>query len=239
MPTRRRQPPRWPLPAALRPSLCTRRRARRGAIPICRASTRTTTSTPRRSSGRTNSRARPSRTSRRGDRRIRPGYRADVAALPGPARPRLVVARESRPHETQPAVARRRSRRRRIPPLTAEARERRAGPRASSFGGGPFDSPADFSLLERCITPRFPRLDDARRCTATSTRSCRRPGYVAITYEIIHEARVIPLDGRPHVGASDPRAHGRRARPLGRRHARRRDDELHAADAVSQRNPER
>jgi len=26
------------------------------------------------------------------------------------------------------------------------------------------------------------------------------PEYVAITYEIIHEARLIPLDGRPHVG---------------------------------------
>ena len=26
------------------------------------------------------------------------------------------------------------------------------------------------------------------------------PGYVVITYEIIHEARLIPLDGRPHVG---------------------------------------
>ena len=26
------------------------------------------------------------------------------------------------------------------------------------------------------------------------------PTHVAITYEMIHEARVIPLDGRPHVG---------------------------------------
>ena len=26
------------------------------------------------------------------------------------------------------------------------------------------------------------------------------PGYAAIRYELIHEARVIPLDGRPHVG---------------------------------------
>jgi hypothetical protein len=26
------------------------------------------------------------------------------------------------------------------------------------------------------------------------------PGYVAIVYEMIHEARLIPLDGRPHVG---------------------------------------
>jgi len=27
-------------------------------------------------------------------------------------------------------------------------------------------------------------------------------GYVAILYEMIHEARIIPLDGRPHVGSS-------------------------------------
>jgi hypothetical protein len=39
------------------------------------------------------------------------------------------------------------------------------------------------------------------------------PGFIVITYEIIHEARVIPLDGRPHVGANvrahmgDPRGH--------------------------------
>ena len=26
------------------------------------------------------------------------------------------------------------------------------------------------------------------------------PGYVSIVYEMIHEARVIPLDGRPHIG---------------------------------------
>jgi hypothetical protein len=26
------------------------------------------------------------------------------------------------------------------------------------------------------------------------------PGYVVITYEIIHEARIIPMDGRPHIG---------------------------------------
>jgi hypothetical protein len=28
------------------------------------------------------------------------------------------------------------------------------------------------------------------------------PGYVVILYEMIHEARIIPLDGRPHVGSS-------------------------------------
>jgi hypothetical protein len=28
------------------------------------------------------------------------------------------------------------------------------------------------------------------------------PQYIVITYEIIHEARIIPLDGRPHLGAT-------------------------------------
>ena len=28
------------------------------------------------------------------------------------------------------------------------------------------------------------------------------PGYVVIVYEMIHASRVIPLDGRPHVGAN-------------------------------------
>jgi hypothetical protein len=39
------------------------------------------------------------------------------------------------------------------------------------------------------------------------------PGYVVIVYEMIHVARVIPIDGRPHVGSNirtwdgDPRGH--------------------------------
>ena len=48
------------------------------------------------------------------------------------------------------------------------------------------------------------------------------PGYVAIRYEMIHDARVIPLDDRPHVSPRDPSVFRRFARTLGRRHARRR-----------------
>ena len=33
-------------------------------------------------------------------------------------------------------------------------------------------------------------------------RILQTPGYVVILYEMIHEARIIPLDGRPHVGDS-------------------------------------
>jgi hypothetical protein len=32
------------------------------------------------------------------------------------------------------------------------------------------------------------------------TTSFRRPGYVVIRSEMVHEQRIIPLDGRPHVG---------------------------------------
>ena len=33
-----------------------------------------------------------------------------------------------------------------------------------------------------------------------NTRIAQGPGYVAITYEMIHDTRVIPTDGRPHLG---------------------------------------
>jgi hypothetical protein len=34
-----------------------------------------------------------------------------------------------------------------------------------------------------------------------NTRIAQSPDVVAITYEMIHETRIIPLDGRPHLGA--------------------------------------
>jgi hypothetical protein len=44
------------------------------------------------------------------------------------------------------------------------------------------------------------------------------PGFVAIRYEMVHETRVIPLDGRPHAPANmksymgDPRGHWKATR---------------------------
>ena len=54
------------------------------------------------------------------------------------------------------------------------------------------------------------------------------PGYVVIVNEMVHNARIIPTDGRPHTHASP--VVGRLTRPLGRRHARRRDDQLPPRD---------
>ena len=98
-----------------------------------------------------------------------------------------------------------------IPPLTPDGR-RRATAARGSFIGGPFNGPEDFSLLDRCITRGIPgsmipvMYDNVYEIV-------QAPGYVAITYEIVHEARVIPLDNRSHVGAGvqqymgDPRGH--------------------------------
>ena len=99
----------------------------------------------------------------------------------------------------------------RIPPLTPEAQRRsapydvaldlvNARPRSvSSFSGGPFDGPEDFSLFDRCVTRGLPG-SMIPFIHGNSYQIVQAPGYVSIRYEIMHEARVIPLDGRPHVG---------------------------------------
>ncbi len=87
-----------------------------------------------------------------------------------------------------------------IPPLTAEAKARGAGPGRSSFRGGPFNSPKDFGPLDRCISRGLPG-SMIPVMYGNVYGIFQSPGYVTITYEIIHEARVIPLDGRAHVGA--------------------------------------
>ena len=88
-----------------------------------------------------------------------------------------------------------------VPALTAEGKSR-VGPRVrSSFVGGPFDSPEDFNPLERCISRGLPG-SMIPVMYGNVYQIAQSPGYVVITYEIVHEARVIPLDGRSHVGAA-------------------------------------
>ena len=79
----------------------------------------------------------------------------------------------------------------RIPALT---QSRGAGRR----GGGPGrsrDSAADFSLYDRCITRGLPGAIFPAIYNA-NTRIVQGPDTVAITYEMIHETRVVSLDGR-------------------------------------------
>lgn len=93
-----------------------------------------------------------------------------------------------------------------IPALTAEAQKAaadraraRGGRRASSFTNGPFDTFEDFSLYDRCITRGYPG-SMLPAIYGNSYQIVQAPGIVAIRYEMIHETRVIPIDGPGHAG---------------------------------------
>ena len=86
----------------------------------------------------------------------------------------------------------------RTPPLVAGADQRRTP--QGTYGNGPLNSPADFTLYDRCVTlgvigSMTPKI------YGNGYRIVQAPGYAVIMSEMIHEARVIPLDGRPHVGS--------------------------------------
>ena len=88
----------------------------------------------------------------------------------------------------------------RIPPLTAEAKKRAADrAEARKRAGGPYDGPENRGLSERCILMGGegpPILPEAYN---SNLQIQQGPGYVSIIQEEIHDARIIPLDGRPHL----------------------------------------
>ena len=89
-----------------------------------------------------------------------------------------------------------------VPPLTAEAQRRttaRAEARKAS-SRGPADSWVDRSLYDRCLTRGVPG-SMMPAIYGNSSEIVQGPGFVVIRNEMIHEARVIPLDGRAHVAA--------------------------------------
>jgi hypothetical protein len=65
-------------------------------------------------------------------------------------------------------------------------------------GEGRADSWLDRSLYDRCITRGLPG-SMMPAIYGNSYEITQSPDSVAIRYEMIHEARVIPLDSRPHV----------------------------------------
>jgi len=85
-----------------------------------------------------------------------------------------------------------------IPAFTPYAESRRATRDRGSFGEGPFDSTLDFTLYDRCIT-RGVIGSILPVVYGNGNRWSQSPGYVTVTYEMIHDTRVIPLDGRPHL----------------------------------------
>jgi hypothetical protein len=88
-----------------------------------------------------------------------------------------------------------------IPPQTPEARARAAARAKARQGRGDADSYEDRSLYDRCITRGLPG-SMMPAIYGNSYEIIQGPGYVAIQYEMVNELRVIPLDGRPHVGSA-------------------------------------
>jgi hypothetical protein len=86
-----------------------------------------------------------------------------------------------------------------IPPQTPEARARAAGRAKARQGRGEADSYEDRSFYDRCITRGLPG-SMMPAIYGNSYEIVQGPGFVAISYEMVNELRVIPLDRRPHVG---------------------------------------
>ena len=87
----------------------------------------------------------------------------------------------------------------RMPAVTPEAEKRRAPRDRGTFGDGPFNTTEDFTLYDRCIT-RGIVGSVLRVIYGNGNRIVQAPGMVAISYEMIHDTRVLYTDGRPHIG---------------------------------------
>ena len=87
-----------------------------------------------------------------------------------------------------------------LPPLTPLAESRRAPRDRGTFGNGPFEAPTDFTNYDRCIT-RGVVGSILPVIYGNGNRIVQAPNEVAISYEMVHDTRIIPLDGRVHVGS--------------------------------------
>ena len=85
----------------------------------------------------------------------------------------------------------------RMPPMTTEA-ERAQTAGAAYREAHPADSWEDRGLSERCMNFGVPKLNAGYN---SYTQVVQTPDYVALYHEMSHQVRLIPLDGRPHLGA--------------------------------------
>ena len=90
----------------------------------------------------------------------------------------------------------------RMPPMTPQARAVLAAERNGHGPGQHFpdkvDSWEDFDQYSRCITRGFPNTM-LYTLYDYGNQIVQSPGYVVIRSEMVHETRIIPTDGRPHL----------------------------------------
>jgi hypothetical protein len=83
-----------------------------------------------------------------------------------------------------------------LPPYTAAGKQRREARDALGTLKSPPASPMDLAPYQRCIVNGVPSIggNSGSYFQVVQTRD-----YVVIAMENIHETRIIPLDGRPHL----------------------------------------
>lgn len=97
----------------------------------------------------------------------------------------------------------------RVPPLTPEAQARRRAGRPPAEGR--YDNPEVFTLRDRCVaweTSGPPMMPTVYNNNVLIVQTAE---YVVLETEMIHNARIVPMDGRPHGTAAsiqgDPVGH--------------------------------
>jgi hypothetical protein len=88
----------------------------------------------------------------------------------------------------------------RVPPMLPAA-QARAAARQAANKGHEFDGPENRGLAEQCImwgNEGPPMLPEGYN---SNLQIVQGEGYVAIEQEMIHDVRIIPTDGRPHLAA--------------------------------------
>jgi hypothetical protein len=90
----------------------------------------------------------------------------------------------------------------RIPPLNAEGQKRAQERAAARKGIGPFDSAQARGLSERCIYWAHEGPPILPTGYNSNLQIVQAPGTFVIQPEMMPVARVVPLDGRPAIGAA-------------------------------------
>lgn len=86
-----------------------------------------------------------------------------------------------------------------LPPRVRQAGAGRQGGGGGEAGGGntnSFANPEDLGLGNRCVARGLPRLSGPYN---NNVQIVQAPNYVVLTFEMAHDTRVVPLDGRPHL----------------------------------------
>jgi hypothetical protein len=86
----------------------------------------------------------------------------------------------------------------RLPPTTPEAQRRAASLKNTYVMFDGFADPSELGPYDRCIS-RGPLGSVFPVIYNNGNQIFQFPGYVVIRYEMIHEVRVVPLDGRAHL----------------------------------------